>query len=80
MIIAETRHPIALVTSDVHMRRSLATFRAVGIDGIPAIVPHPAYGLPWGKWLVPSYSGLSLTSDVVHELCGIPYYWLRGWL
>ena len=68
-----------IVTSAVHMRRSLAAFRAAGVDAVPAIVPHQYYGLGWSTWLLPSYSGLSFSSDILHELIGIPYYRLRGW-
>jgi uncharacterized SAM-binding protein YcdF (DUF218 family) len=70
---------VVIVTSAVHMRRSLATFRAAGIAAIPAIVQHQHYGMRWSEWLIPSYSGLSFSSDLLHELVGIPYYWIRGW-
>lgn len=70
---------VVIVTSAVHMRRSIATFRAAGIETIPAIVPHQYYGMSMSEWLIPSYSGLSFSSDVLHELVGIPYYWVRGW-
>lgn len=70
---------IILVTSDVHMRRSLGTFRREGWEVIPAIAPHPNFDAPWRRRLVPTAMGLYFSAAVVHELCGIPYYWARGW-
>ena len=50
------------------------------LDSIPAVAPHQYYGLSWREWLIPGYSGLAFSGDVLHELVGIPYYWARGWL
>jgi len=69
---------VVLVTSDTHMRRSLGTFRAVGVNAVPAIAPDPRLPVQWFWWVLPSHSGLELSSEVSHELLGIPYYWLRG--
>jgi uncharacterized SAM-binding protein YcdF (DUF218 family) len=71
---------VVLVTSDVHMRRSVGTFAEAGWKVIPAIAPNPNYGRPLRRRMVPSSMGLSFSSAVVHEACGIPYYWARGWL
>ena len=71
---------VVLVTSDVHMRRSIATFAEAGWNAIPAIAPNPNFGKPLRRRLVPSGMGLAFSSAVVHEVCGIPYYWARGWL
>jgi uncharacterized SAM-binding protein YcdF (DUF218 family) len=67
-----------LVTSDVHMRRSMGTFLAAGIVATPAIAPDPG---PFETiaWWTPSYAGLQFSAYLVHELLGLPYYWLRGW-
>jgi len=70
---------IVLVTSDVHMRRSLGTFRAVGIDAVPAIAPDRGTSTGWRDWLLPSNHGLAFASQLAHELIGLPYYWMRGW-
>jgi uncharacterized SAM-binding protein YcdF (DUF218 family) len=68
-----------LVTSATHMRRSLGTFRAAGIEAIPAIARHPRTDLPWDEWLVPSQGGLHEASVVAHEVLGLIYYVARGW-
>src|SRR5260221_6322920 len=70
---------VVLVTSDVHMRRSLGVFRALGMRAIPAIAPNPYFDGSWAEWLTPSRAGLDFTNGVAHELIGIPYYWWRGW-
>jgi uncharacterized SAM-binding protein YcdF (DUF218 family) len=70
---------VVLVTSDVHMRRSLGTFRAQGIAAIPAIAHHPAPTMPWLLWVLPSRAGLDHAADVWHEILGIGYYAVRGW-
>ena len=70
---------VVLVTSETHMRRSLAVFRAEGWDAIPAIAPDPEFAADWPGWLVPSTKGLDLSHQVAHELLGLPYYWIRGW-
>jgi uncharacterized SAM-binding protein YcdF (DUF218 family) len=70
---------VILVTSDTHMWRSIGTFRAAGIVAIPAIA-RESYPTPdWSGWVLPSNSGLNLSSLVVHELVGIAGYRLRGW-
>lgn len=70
---------VVLVTSDIHMRRSIGAFRAQGWDAIPAIAPDPRLALPAMRRWYPTDHGLSLSAEVVHELAGIPYYRLRGW-
>jgi uncharacterized SAM-binding protein YcdF (DUF218 family) len=67
---------VILVTSDVHMRRSLGTFRKQGVDAIPAIAPHVHLDVPW---FVPSDEGLHEAGAVAHEAIGLLYYMLRGW-
>lgn len=70
---------VVLVTSTVHMRRSLGTFRAAGIDALPASAPDPGrFAASHDRW-VPNERGLRLSSELAHELVGLPYYWARGW-
>jgi uncharacterized SAM-binding protein YcdF (DUF218 family) len=70
---------LILVTSDLHMRRSLGTFRSVGWHAVPAIAPEPRRPGRPVEWVLPTRGGLDLTHDVMHELIGLPYYWVRGW-
>ena len=68
---------VLLVTSDVHMLRALATFRARGIDAIPA----PALNLPQhmgARALLPSAYGVMFTADALYEILGIIGYIVTG--
>jgi len=70
---------LILVTSDIHMRRSLGAFRAEGWHPIPAIAPDYRRGVRAVDRWTPHLHGLSFSDELVHELAGIPYYWARGW-
>jgi uncharacterized SAM-binding protein YcdF (DUF218 family) len=69
---------VVIVTSAIHMRRAVGMFRAVGIEGIPAIARGPESVGGAGS-VLPSDGGLRLTALVVHELAGLTYYRLKGW-
>ncbi len=68
-----------LVTSEMHMRRSLGTFKAAGIDAVPAIAKPPFNNLSLWDWVLPSGLGLYEGAQVAHEVLGIAYYAARGW-
>jgi uncharacterized SAM-binding protein YcdF (DUF218 family) len=70
---------VILVTADLHMRRSLGAFRAVGWNALPAIASDPRRPIHRLDWVLPTDRGLDLSSDTAHEVFGIPYYWIRGW-
>lgn len=68
---------VLLVTSDIHMLRALATFRARGIDAIPA----PALNLPGRlgvRAVLPSAYGLGLTTDALYEIYAVAAYLVSG--
>jgi DUF218 domain len=79
MLRAHQIEQVVLVTSDVHMRRSLGTFRAAGITTIPAMARELDPNVSWIDWLLPSNNGLWVAAGNVHEVLGIVYYSLRGW-
>jgi uncharacterized SAM-binding protein YcdF (DUF218 family) len=79
---------VLLVTSAVHMPRSIGAFRRLcpGIEFIPAPTDFrtteriPA---PWQHeltHLIPTPRNLLDFSEVMHEYLGIAYYWIRGWM
>jgi uncharacterized SAM-binding protein YcdF (DUF218 family) len=70
---------IVLVTSAVHMPRSVGAFRALGMETTPAIAPDPGAFRGWNETYLPSRRGLEMSSQLAHELVGLPYYWMRGW-
>jgi uncharacterized SAM-binding protein YcdF (DUF218 family) len=68
-----------LVTSPTHIRRSLASFRAVGADPVPspcALLLDSTRGLH-AFW--PSLKALELAEPPMHDYVGLVYYRLRGW-
>lgn len=68
---------VLLVTSDIHMLRALATFRARGIDAIPA----PVLNIPSElgiKMVLPSVYGLELTTSALYEVYGLIGYLVSG--
>src|SRR5436190_2326285 len=70
---------VVLVTSDIHMTRSLGAFRAYGVHAIPAIAPSTHASDPMSKRILPSVEGLSRSQQLSHEILGIMYYAVRGW-
>jgi uncharacterized SAM-binding protein YcdF (DUF218 family) len=71
---------VVLVTTDIHMRRAQASFRAVGIDTVPAISQDPLNSQSRLRSFVPTIDGLRFTRDVAHEYIGLMAYAVRGWL
>src|SRR5262245_17463478 len=71
---------IVLVTSPTHMRRSLAVFRAAGLDPVPSIAPVRSDAAPPPPPLLPNIESLDLSDDAVYEYTAFVYYWLRGYL
>lgn len=69
---------VVLVTSEVHMLRSLATFRSRGIDAIP----FPVLTLPRGPFgvsdFLPSWRGVMLNAKAMYEIYGLLEYVLAG--
>jgi len=71
---------ILLVTSSLHMRRALASFRAEGLDAIPS--PCDALVAPTGArtvldW-IPRPSALEQTHVALWEYLGLAYYRVTG--
>ncbi len=82
---------IILVTSALHMPRSVAIFQKQGFDVIPAPTDFWITEADWTHYLqpdlslqlynlLPSAEDLELTSRVIKEYIGIFIYWLRGWV
>jgi uncharacterized SAM-binding protein YcdF (DUF218 family) len=79
---------VLLVTSALHMPRSIAVFRkqCPEVTFIPAPTDYRApdrLPMPWYRHLsglIPTPSTYVLFSEVTHEYLGILYYRLRGWI
>lgn len=70
---------LVLVTSPVHMRRSVGVFRAEGIAVIPAVARETPPFDRWWAELIPTDKGLEESGMAAHELAGLAVYYLRGW-
>ena len=69
-----------LVTSDLHMRRALATFRHEGLRPVPAVARDPL-GSQWiGLEWLPTPQGIEFAQQIAHEYIGLAWYKLRGWI
>jgi uncharacterized SAM-binding protein YcdF (DUF218 family) len=80
MLADRPRQPIVLVTSPTHMGRSLAVFRAAGLDPVPSVAPYKSdHWLERHRW-VPSDRGLWLVDAVVYDTAAEWYYRARGWM
>jgi len=82
---------IILVTSALHMPRSLALFEKQGLQVIPAPVDFTITERNWENafkpgldefliYLLPNASSLGLTTNALKEMIGMLIYDLRGWL
>lgn len=72
-----------LVTSAVHQRRALATFRQLGLDVTPApcnFLTNVSTSAPSGWPGIPGHTGFARTSIWLHEQIGWQEYRRRGWL
>ena len=71
---------VVLITSDIHMRRSVGTFRAAGLETIPAVARRSHWLPPFNANFIPSETGLEESREVSHEILGMGYYAARGWV
>lgn len=80
--------PVLLVTSAMHMPRSLRIFKHLGIAAVPAPTDFQVTDLdlqPEGPQafllaLLPDSGSLQLLTSALKEYLGLIVYWLRGWL
>jgi uncharacterized SAM-binding protein YcdF (DUF218 family) len=72
---------VLLVTSALHMRRSLAVSQAAGINALPIATDFEAYP-PEANFLswLPSSGALNRSTLALHEWFGLLAYRIRGWL
>jgi uncharacterized SAM-binding protein YcdF (DUF218 family) len=73
---------VLLVTSALHMPRALATFRAAGIQAIPAPTDYEVVDRQMTtllEWL-PDAEALAGSTRALKEYLGLGVYWLRGWV
>ena len=68
-----------LVTSPLHMRRSMLAFEQQGLRPIPSPAPLvPEVANPRPAWR-PNHLWLAITDDAIYEWLARGYYWWNGW-
>jgi uncharacterized SAM-binding protein YcdF (DUF218 family) len=70
---------VALVVDATSMPRAAACFRKLRVD----IVPAPCCFRTWGPWrdeLLPSWKAVRQNEDTLHEILGLLWYRIRGWI
>ena len=81
--IAERRgfDRVLLVTSALHMRRALATFRAAGVSAVPAATDYRVvHGRTTLLDVVPDAGALRASTAAIREYVGYVVYDWRGWI
>ena len=72
---------VLLVTSALHMRRALATFRAAGVEAVPAATDYRVVeGRTTILDLLPSAGALDGSTAAIREYVGYVVYDWRGWI
>jgi uncharacterized SAM-binding protein YcdF (DUF218 family) len=72
---------VLLVTSALHMRRALATFRAAGVEAVPAATDYRVVeGQTTVLDLFPSAGALDGSTAAIREYVGYIVYDWRGWI
>jgi uncharacterized SAM-binding protein YcdF (DUF218 family) len=70
-----------LITSPIHMRRSMAVFEGEGLKPIPG--PSSLISEVFsdgGLGIFPSWVALDASQAAFREYMALTYYWVRGWL
>ncbi len=72
---------VLLVTSALHMRRALATFRSAGVDAVPAATDYRGVaGETTLLELFPTAGALAASTAAIREYVGYVVYDWRGWI
>jgi uncharacterized SAM-binding protein YcdF (DUF218 family) len=69
-----------LVTSPIHMGRSMAVFKAHGMEPIASPSALRSEGFDGKIGILPSWIALDASQSAFREYMAIGYYWIRGWL
>jgi uncharacterized SAM-binding protein YcdF (DUF218 family) len=74
-------HKIVLVTEAYHMLRAEKSFSKQGLEVVPAACGYRAYGNSLRLFeLLPNWEPISWNEDSFHEILGLIWYWLHGWI
>ena len=72
---------VYLVTSALHLRRSVAVFAKEGVRAIPVGSDFQAYGTTPGRFsVIPTHGYITMSALYAHEVVGWWVYKIRGWI
>jgi uncharacterized SAM-binding protein YcdF (DUF218 family) len=69
-----------VVTSPMHMRRSLGVFRVQGFDPVGSASALQSEQLTSRPWFLPNDDSMTLSNEALYEYAALVMYWWRGWL
>jgi uncharacterized SAM-binding protein YcdF (DUF218 family) len=78
ILLARHINHFVLVTSRMHMKRSLAVFRAAGLAPYPSAAPLRSDGLPDRPAWLPDEGYLRVSGEAIYDYLALGYYWARG--
>ncbi len=72
-----------LVTSGMHMKRSLACFEKEGLSCTPFstdLYANQSHSYQWDQWIIPNFDNFRLWNKLNKEMTGYIVYWGMGYL
>ena len=80
MLAAHHVRQFVVITSPMHMRRSLGVFRAQGFDPVGAASALQSEQLISRPLLLPNDDSMMLSNQALYEYAALVMYWWRGWM
>jgi len=71
---------IVLVTDAYHMWRAELSFRKQGINVVPAACGYRSVGILHLDNLMPGWEPIGFNEDLLHEVLGLMWYKIHGWI
>lgn len=74
-----TNHKVILVTSALHMPRSIRVFQRLGLKPIPSPSSYDSGSMDYDPLdFLPSIGSFLTSTAAIHEWIGLVGYWVRG--
>jgi uncharacterized SAM-binding protein YcdF (DUF218 family) len=79
--LLQARHvrQFVIITSPMHMRRSLGVFRAQGYDPVGSVSALQSEQLTSRPFFLPNDDSMMLSDQALYEYAAFVMYWWRGW-
>jgi uncharacterized SAM-binding protein YcdF (DUF218 family) len=70
---------IGLIVEANSMPRAAASFRKAGMTVVPVPIRFTQLNLEFND-VLPTWQAIALNGESIHELVGLLWYWIRGWI